>query len=71
MLDTPVHAWDDLEGIAALVRDHPWAVVVRVVIGRPVVSHIPILLDTAGADGPTSRATSARTATCTGAVRCR
>lgn len=53
MLDTPVYAWDDLEGIAALVRDHPWAVVVSVVAGQAVMSHTPILLDTVGADSVT------------------
>lgn len=51
MLDTPAYAWDDLEGIAALVDRHPWAVVVSAVDGRPVVSHAPVLLD--GTDGGT------------------
>lgn len=53
MLDTPAYAWDDREGIAALVRDHPWAVVVSVVDGRSVVSHTPILLDAVDAGGLT------------------
>lgn len=46
MRPNPDYAFDDVEGIRTLVREHPWATIVSFVPGRGlVVSHYPMLLD--------------------------
>lgn len=46
MRPNPDYAFDDAEGIRALVRENPWATIVSFVPGTGLVSsHYPILLD--------------------------
>lgn len=46
MRPNPDYAFDDAEGIRALVRENPWATIVSFVPGKGLVSsHYPILLD--------------------------
>lgn len=45
MLEQPVFALTDPHRIDALVREHPWCVLVSAHPDGPVVSHLPVLLD--------------------------
>jgi transcriptional regulator len=46
MRNTPGYAFDDAEGIRALVRENPWGTIVSFVPGKGLVaSHYPLLLE--------------------------
>jgi transcriptional regulator len=45
----PLHASNDVEVVRALIREHPWAVLVSENGGELVASHYPVLIDEAAA----------------------
>jgi transcriptional regulator len=45
MRPNPAYEHDDAEVVRALIREHPWAILVSAGSGGPVASHVPVLLD--------------------------